>query len=121
MEATDESVNVVLEAMQANTEQMNAVAASNAGLEQTIKEQSKQITALIKMNENLVKALLAAGVKVPEEDKAKEEKKKTTTVREWRMCSYCKEKHKGAGKGCLRRKVNAHLRPKNWTGEDIDE
>ena len=37
------------------------------------------------------------------------------------MCSFCKEKHKGAGKGCLRRKVNAHLRPKNWTGEDIDE
>ena len=48
-------------------------------------------------------------------------KKKTTNAREWRMCSFCKEKHKGAGKGCLRRKVNAHLRPKNWTGEDIDE
>ena len=120
-DATDESVNMVLEAMQANTEQMHAVAATNAGLEQTVKEQSKQISALIKMNENLVKALTAAGVKVAEEDKAKEEKKKPTTAREWRMCSFCKEKHKGAGKGCLRRKVNAHLRPKNWSGEDIDE
>eukprot|EP00956_Cyclotella_meneghiniana_P037653 scaffold142364_cov93-Cyclotella_meneghiniana.AAC.2 len=120
-DAMDESVNAVLEAMQANTEQMNAVAVTNAGLEQTVKEQSKQITARIKMNENLVKALTAAGVKVAEEDKVKEEKKKTTTAREWRMCSFCKEKHKGAGKGCLRRKVNAHLRPKNWTGEEIDE
>eukprot|EP00956_Cyclotella_meneghiniana_P020521 scaffold36341_cov43-Cyclotella_meneghiniana.AAC.7 len=97
-DAMDESVNAVLEAMQANTEQMNAVAVTNAGLEQTVKEQSKQIIALIKMNENLVKALTAAGVKVAEEDKVKEEKKKTTTAREWRMCSFCKEKHKG-GRG----------------------
>ena len=120
----DESVNAVLEAMQANTEQMNAVATTNAGLEATIKEQSKQITTLLRMNDNLVKALVAAGVKVAEDDKAEQEKKKKgkiTKEREWRMCPFCKDRHKGAGKGCLRRKVNKHLRPDSWEGTEIDE
>ena len=118
---TEESVNMVLEAMQANTDQMNAVAATNTGLEQTIKEQSKQITTLLKMNENLVKALVAAGVKVADEDKSEDKIKKPTKTKEWRMCQFCKEKHKGAGKGCLRRKCNVHLRFDSWKGEAVDE
>ena len=55
---TEESVSVILKAMQANTEQINAVATTNAGLERTIKEQSKQISTLLGVNENLVKALV---------------------------------------------------------------
>lgn len=31
------------------------------------------------------------------------------------------DKHKGAGKGCLRRKVNKNLRPDGWEGMEIDE
>ena len=46
---TEDSVSVVLEAMQANTEQINAVATTN---------ESKQTSTLLGVNENLVKALV---------------------------------------------------------------
>ena len=91
-------------------------------MEQTIKEKSKQITTLLKMNENLVKALMMAqGVKVADKDKSEDKIKKPTKMKEWRMCQFCKEKHKGAGKGCLRRKCNVHLRLDSWKGEEVDE
>ena len=46
----EENVNIVLDAMERNSEQMNQVAATNVKLEATIEEMSKQITRLLEMN-----------------------------------------------------------------------
>jgi hypothetical protein len=129
-EDMEDNVNIVLEAMQKSAEEINAVVATNTGLEATIKglertisEQSKQISKLIGMNENLVKALATAGKEVQDKDKADKAKaeaeKKTGGAT--RLCPYCKKKHWGAGKRCVARKCNAHLRPDNWKGEEVDE
>jgi hypothetical protein len=127
----EDNVNLVLDAMQKSAEEINAVVATNAGLEATIKglertvsEQSKQISKLIGMNKNLVKALAAAGKEVQEKDKvdkAKAEEQKRTGGATNRLCPYCKKKHWGAGKRCVARKCNAHLQPNNWKGEEVDE
>lgn len=133
-EATEmeENVNLVLEAMQKNAEEINAVVATNAGFENTIKglertisEQAKQISKLLEMNNNLVKSLTAMGKEVADKNKAKAEEvvdpKKDRNGGAARLCQYCKKKHWGAGKRCIARKINAHLRPDNWKGEEVDE
>jgi cysteinyl-tRNA synthetase len=122
----EENVNLVLEAMQKSAEEINAVLATNSSLEATIKEQTKQISRLLEMNNNLVKALVAAGKQIPDKDKATEEDKKTSgrrnpKGRKLKMCEFCKTEHWGAGKGCLARKCNKHLRPDNWSGAEIDK
>jgi hypothetical protein len=58
------------------------------------------------MNENLVKALAAAGKEVQEKDKADKAKA---------------EEQKKTGGATRARKCNAHLRPDNWKGEEVDE
>lgn len=50
--------------------QINAVAATNAKLEATIAEMTKQISTLTETNSNLVKALLAVGGKVSDKNNA---------------------------------------------------
>lgn len=121
---------MVLEAMNSTAEEMNAVAAINTKLEAIITAQAKQITRLLEMNNNLVQSLIAAGKHVAEKNKATEEDKKAATahkpgkeekpVREARKCEFCKKRHWGAGVGCRSRKVNRHLRPANWEGEEVD-
>lgn len=139
-DATEESVNAVVDAISKTAEEMNLVATTNAGLEATVKEQSKQISKLIimnenlvAMNENLVKALAAAGKEASDKDKAtdaakaaveqamKEAARKTGGGKEKKPCKYCKKKHKASDKYCLARKCNAHLRPEGWTGKEVDE
>jgi hypothetical protein len=122
----EDNVNLVLDAMQKSAEEINAVVTTNASMEATIKEQTKQISRLLEMNNNLVKALVAAGKQVADKDKATDEDKKTSGKRnskgrKLKMCDFCKTEHWGAGKGCLARKCNKHLRPDNWSGAEIDE
>ena len=126
----EENVNLVLDAMEKSAEQINAVAMANAGFEQTIKgleatitAQSKQITKLLEMNQSLVGMLAAAGLKPADKDKAdaEEEKKNNGGGHRYRMCRYCEERHRGAGKGCMARNVNAHLRPSNYKGKTVDK
>jgi hypothetical protein len=126
-----EQVNIVLEAMERSGEQMNTVAATNAKLEATIAEMTKQISKLTEMNSNLVKALIAVGGKVADKnnaDKVAEQDKENNANKRPRgnqgnrkECSYCKKTHPNAGKFCLARKCNTHLRPNNWKGTEIDE
>jgi hypothetical protein len=139
-DATEESVNAVVDAISKTAEEMNLVATTNAGLEATVKEQSKQISKLITMNknlvamnENLVKALAAAGKEASDKDKVtdaakavveqalKEAARKTGGGKEKKPCKYCKKKHKASYKYFLARKCNAHLHPDGWTGKEVDE
>ena len=136
----EESVNAVVDAFSKTAEEMNLVATTNAGLEATVKEQSKQISKLITMNENLVtmnenlvKALTVAGKEASEKDKAsdaakaaveqalKDAARKTGGGKEKKPCKFCKKKHRASDKYCLARKCNAHLRPDGWTGKEVDE
>jgi hypothetical protein len=90
---------------------------------------TKQIGKLTEMNSNLVTALIAMGAKVSDKNNAEKQEKenKVSNKRsrgsngEKKECSYCKKTHANAGKYCLARKCNAHLRPNNWRGADIDE
>jgi hypothetical protein len=98
------------------------VATTNAGLEATLKEQSKQISKLIKMNHNLLKIVAASGNVAQEKDKATNEGDKTGTGNKTKKaCKYCKKHHKGAWKFCLACKCNAHSRPEGWKGTEVDE
>ena len=69
----------------------------------------------------------SGGSKVAEDDEAEQEKKKEdkiTKEREWRLYPFCKDRHKGAGKGCLRRIKSTStcaLHPDGWKGTEIDE
>ena len=126
---TEENVNLVLEAMQASTEQMNAVAVTNSKLEAVVTEQAKQITRLTDMNSNLISIIKALGGKVDKKDDAEEADKENKSNKRKRgakrgqpkMCEFCKKEHRGAGPYCLARKVNAHLRPAGWKGEEVSE
>lgn len=132
---TEEHVNLILEQMEKNGEQMNAVAQTNAKLHDTIERQSKQISKLLEMNEALVKAITAMGGTVADklkankdtEEKSDEErndrrqKKKKKTRGAVNMCNFCNKEHKDWGIYCPARKCNAHLRPKGWTGTEIDK
>jgi ribosomal protein S14 len=93
---------------------------------------TKQISRLTNMNTNLVNALIAMGVggKVSDKNNAEKEQEKENknsnkrsrgSNSEKKECSYCKKTHAMAGKFCLARKCNAHLRPNNWRGAEIDE
>jgi hypothetical protein len=67
-------------------------------MEATIKEQTKQISRLLEMNNNLVKARVAEGKQVADKDKATEEDKKTSGKRnskgrKLKMCDFCKTEH----------------------------
>jgi protein involved in ribonucleotide reduction len=118
----EEGVNAVVEAISRTAEEMNMVATTNAGLEATLKEQSKQISRLIEMNHNLLKIVAASGNVAQEKDKATgEEDKSGTGNKTKKACKYCKKHHKGAWKFCLARKCNAHLRPDGWKGAEVDE
>jgi hypothetical protein len=94
----EDNVNLVLDAMQKSAEEINAVVATNASMEATIKEQTKQISRLLEMNNNLVKARVAEGKQVADKDKATEEDKKTSGKRnskgrKLKMCDFCKTEH----------------------------
>jgi hypothetical protein len=121
-EGIEEGVNAVVEAISRTAEEMNMVATTNAGLEAALKEQSKQISRLIEMNQNLLKIIAASGNVAQEKDKATgEEDKASTGNKTKKACKYCKKHHKGAWKFCLARKCNAHLRPDGWKGTEVDE
>jgi hypothetical protein len=114
--------------MQASTEQMNAVALTNTKNEATITKLAEQISRLNEMNANLVKVIATLGGKAADKDNAAEVEKKNTggkrrrtQQRELKLCEYCKEKHPGAGKYCLARKCNAHLRGGDWKGKEVDK
>ena len=133
----EENVNAVLDAMERSAEEMNLVAATNSKLESTISEQMKLISRLMEMNENLVKQLAAAGQQAAKKNKVAEDEKKAheeaakkrkaeqqekrTRRSDNRDCEYCGLSHRGAGKACHARKLNAHLRPDNWNGTEVDK
>ena len=120
MNEVDDNVNAVVEAMTKTAEEMNMVAAANAGYEATIKEMAGQISKLIEMNTNLVKLIEANGKEAPTQDKAPAGNNKSKSG--GKKCKYCGKKHKGADKFCLARKCNAHLREgTNWSGTEVDE
>lgn len=73
--------------------------------------------------------MIAQGVKVADKnnaEKVKEEEKESGNAKkkgkfQLRECDYCGQTHKGAGKFCVARKCNAHLRPPNWKGTKVDK
>ena len=133
----EENVNAVLDAMERSTEEMNLVAATNSKLEATISNQMKVIVKLMEMNDNLVKQLVAAGQQAAKKNKVSEEEKKAIEEaakkrkseqqdkrprrNDPKECDYCGLTHRGAGRACHARKLNAHLRPDNWSGTEVDK
>jgi transcription initiation factor IIF auxiliary subunit len=125
---TEENVNLVLKAMQASTEQMNAVALANTKNEATIAKLGDQIGKLNEMNANLVQLVVKLEGKPSDKDNAAEVEKngnggkqRKTQQRKLKLCEYCDEKHPGAGKYCLARKCNAHLCGSDWKGKEVDK
>jgi transcription antitermination factor NusG len=122
---------MVLEAMEKSGKQVNAVATTNAKMEATIAELTKQVAKLTNMNCNLVKALIAAGAKVADRNNAEKAKEKENASGnrsrkrgrsgQAKECQYCNKTHKNAGMYCLDRICNAYLRPDRWKGTEVDE
>lgn len=131
----EEHVNIIVEQLERNGEQMNAVAMTNAKLENTVAELTKQMGQLLTMNSNLVQTIVALGGTVADKNNAAkvEEKENASKKRKLdkeksaekklvaKKCNFCGEKHTMYGKFCVARKCNAHLRPEGWSGTEIDK
>ena len=117
----DDKVEQFLDSYTKHSEEMNMVATTNAGLQAVIEQQTKQMQTLMEMNANLMEMVKKGGGNPAGNDAANAAQEKEAPKKEKKKCPYCGKGHKISWKYCLARKCNAHLRPDNWKGKEVDE